>query len=103
MRSRTPLRIAFVTETYPPEINGVSLSVARVIEGLSARGYDIQLVRPRQSCDKDRTVKHRYDEVLVPGVPMPRYPGLKVGLPVKGALREIWSKRRPDLVHIVTE
>ncbi len=32
--TRRPLRIALVTETYPPEVNGVALTVARVAEGL---------------------------------------------------------------------
>ena len=46
--ARRSLRIAVVTETYPPEVNGVSLTIARFVEGLRRRGHDIQLVRPRQ-------------------------------------------------------
>ena len=48
-RARRTLRIAVVTETYPPEINGVALSAARFVEGLRTRDHDIMLVRPRQS------------------------------------------------------
>jgi len=95
------LRIAFVTETYPPEINGVSLSVARFIEGLRRRNHDIQLIRPRQT-RADRAGEGM-EEVLMRGLPIPRYPGLKMGLPAKRALTEMWSVARPDLVHIVTE
>jgi hypothetical protein len=43
-----PLRIALVTETYAPEINGVAQTLAHVAEGLRARGHDLQLLRPRQ-------------------------------------------------------
>ena len=46
--TRRTLRVAFVTESYPPEINGVANTVERVVEGLHARRHDIQLVRPRQ-------------------------------------------------------
>ena len=46
---RRSLRIAVVTETYPPEVNGVATTAARFVEGLRARGHQIQLVRPRQS------------------------------------------------------
>ena len=46
--ARRSLRIAAVTETYPPEINGVAVSAARFIEGLRRREHQIQLVRPRQ-------------------------------------------------------
>ena len=41
-------RVAMVTETYPPEVNGVAMSMARLVEGLHERHHDVQLVRPRQ-------------------------------------------------------
>jgi glycosyltransferase involved in cell wall biosynthesis len=37
------------------------------------------------------------------GLPIPRYPQLKMGLPSKRALIRLWSAQRPDVVHIVTE
>ena len=98
-----PLRIAFVTETYPPEINGVSLSSERFIRGLVTRRHAIQLVRPRQHADECGVAQAAFEEMLVPGLPIPRYPGLRMGLPAKRALIESWSRRRPDLVHVVTE
>ena len=98
-----PLRIAFVTETYPPEVNGVSMTVARVVEGMRARGHRVQLVRLRQST-ADTPVQNRvYDEVLLRGLPIPRYPDLKMGLPQTGALLDLWRANRPDLMHIATE
>jgi glycosyltransferase involved in cell wall biosynthesis len=93
------LRLAIVTETYPPEINGVALTIARFVEGLRGRGHDVQLVRPRQA--KSDTPDNQ--EVLMRGLPIPRYPHLKMGLPAKNALIKLWSHQRPDVVHIVTE
>lgn len=100
------LRLAVVTETYPPEVNGVAMTIARLVEGLRARNHSIQLVRPRQ--DKTETTGAAdsdtgFHEVLMRGLPIPRYPHLKMGVPSKKALVELWSLRRPDLVHIVTE
>ncbi len=100
------LRLAVVTETYPPEVNGVAMTIARLVEGLRARNHSIQLVRPRQ--DKSETTgaadsESGFHEVLMRGLPIPRYPHLKMGVPSKQALVELWSLRRPDLVHIVTE
>ena len=97
------LRIAFVTETYPPEVNGVSMTVARVVEGMRARGHRVQLVRLRQSTTDTPVHIGAYDEVLLRGLPIPRYPELKMGLPHTGALRDLWAAQRPDLVHIATE
>jgi glycosyltransferase involved in cell wall biosynthesis len=100
---RRSLRIAFVTETYPPEVNGVALSVARIVEGLRARNHEIQLVRPRQDPAEVADGDERFREVLMRGMPIPRYPNLKMGLPSKKALVDLWALRRPDVVHIATE
>ena len=41
--------------------------------------------------------------MLLRGLPIPRYPQLKMGLPSKRALLRHWSSHRPDVVHLVTE
>jgi glycosyltransferase involved in cell wall biosynthesis len=97
------LRIAVVTETYPPEVNGVALTIARMVEGLHERNHDLQLVRPRQTRDDDADHGPRFHEVLMRGLPIPRYPHLKMGLPAKRALVRLWSRYRPDIVHVATE
>jgi glycosyltransferase involved in cell wall biosynthesis len=99
LAARRSLRIAVVTETWPPEVNGVAKSAARFVEALRSRGHDIQLVRPRQgSGDRGGA-----EEVLMRGMTIPRYPDLRMGLPAKAALVRLWSFRRADVVHIVTE
>jgi len=101
--SRRSLRLAVVSETYPPEINGVALSLHRFVEGLRKRHHDIQLIRPRQVAAEQPANGQGFAEVLTGGVPIPRYPNLKMGLPAKRALIKQWTLRRPDIVHIVTE
>jgi glycosyltransferase involved in cell wall biosynthesis len=101
------LRIAMVTETYPPEVNGVARTMMEMVEGLRARGHAIQLVRPRQhAADRpllNGTEAGSLNEVLSRGLAIPRYPQLKMGLPAKGALIERWRDFRPHLVHVATE
>lgn len=97
------LRLAIVTETYPPEVNGVALSLSRFVEGLSELNHEIQLVRPRQESDSKRDLDNGIEEVLTTGLPIPKYPNLKMGLPAKKRLVGQWTTHRPDLVHIVTE
>ena len=97
------LRIAVVTETYPPEVNGVALTVSRFIEGLRKRNHDIHLLRPRQSQMESADDSPNFREVLMRGLPIPRYPGLKMGLPARRSIERLWTLHRPDLVHIVTE
>jgi glycosyltransferase involved in cell wall biosynthesis len=93
------LAIDFVTETFPPEINGVAMTVGRMVAGLRERGHRIAVVRPRQG-DEDIGSA---DEIAVPGLPLPGYPGLRFGLPAGRRLMRLWRQRRPDLVHVVTE
>lgn len=100
---RRPLRIAVVTETWPPEVNGVATTMARVVDGLHARNHDLQLVRPRQGDTDSARHAGRFEEVLVRGLPIPRYPHLRMGLPSTRTLASLWKQRRPDIVHIVTE
>jgi glycosyltransferase involved in cell wall biosynthesis len=99
MDGSPPLRVVLVTETYPPEVNGVALTLARLVGGLRERGHQVQLIRPRQG----RQDEDSPDELLVPGLPIPGYPGLRFGLPVHRKLRARWSSERPDIVHVATE
>jgi glycosyltransferase involved in cell wall biosynthesis len=96
------LRIAVVTETFPPEVNGVAMTLGRIVEGLLQRGHAVQIVRPRQTRE-DFEPRAGLDQVLSKGIPVPSYGELRFGLPSKGRLTKLWSEQRPDIVHVVTE
>jgi len=95
--------IALVTETYPPEVNGVAFTLQRLADGLIARGHTVQLVRPRRGSDESSHRPNRLQELLVPGVPLPFYRGLHLGLPARRRLLSAWRAARPDIVHVATE
>ena len=97
------LRIAMVSETYPPEVNGVARTVMLMVQGLRKRGHEIQVVRPRQGPGDLALVEEGYRELLRPGFRIPRYPQLRMGLPSTRALRQAWEREMPDIVHIATE
>jgi glycosyltransferase involved in cell wall biosynthesis len=100
---RPQLRIAMVTETYPPEVNGVAMTLGRLVNGLQVRNHQIQLIRPRQHADDQPHPTASFSEHLQRSIALPRYEGLKVGLPAKAALTRLWTKQRPDVVQIATE
>jgi glycosyltransferase involved in cell wall biosynthesis len=105
-RSQPALRIAVVTETYPPEINGVARTVGLMVDELLARGHQIELIRPRQASDGGRspaTNLNGFEERLTIGFPIPKYPELQLGITRIGRLIKAWHERRPDVVHVVTE
>ena len=96
------MRIAIVTETWPPEINGVALTVQSLATDLAALGHSIEVVRPRQDDDAAASVAG-LDHFPVPGAALPRYPGLRFGFPAHRRLHRRWSARRPDVLYVATE
>ncbi|HMV63752.1 MAG TPA: glycosyltransferase family 1 protein [Rhodocyclaceae bacterium] len=104
---QTSLRVAVVTETYPPEINGVAMTTGRMVDGLVTAGHRVDLIRPRQAheggvvLDADGT--DGVEEMLSRGIPIPRYANLQLGLPARKVLLRRWSVQRPDVVQVVTE
>lgn len=97
------LRIAVVTETYPPEINGVAMTLGRLVDGLQVRNHQVQLIRPRQHIGDQPQPTATLSEHLQRGIALPRSRGLRMGLPGKAALTKLWTLQRPDVVQIATE
>src|SRR4029450_4227916 len=98
-----PLRIAFVTETFPPEIGGAAMCAGRFVEALLARGHRVQLVRPRQPAEREDARTPGLETLLVRGMPVPVHGGLQLGLPAGRRLLRAWTAQRPDVVHLVSE
>jgi glycosyltransferase involved in cell wall biosynthesis len=97
------VNIAIVTETFPPEVNGVSMTFGVIARELGRRGHTVTVYRPRRDDLPGGTVEPEFRQVGLPGVPIPGYPQLRLGLPAAGRLRRLWREERPDLVHVVTE
>lgn len=93
------MRIAYVTETYPPELNGVSLTVERAVRHLRQR-HAVELVRPRQ---RGEAARDSAQELRTTGCPIPMYPQLRMGLVAAGSLRRRFQRTQPQLVHVATE
>lgn len=90
--------ISLVTETFDPDINGVATTLKQIHSALLLSGHRVQLVCPKG--DKAREL----DDLLeVPGLALPFYTDVRLGLPVGRRLKRRWQTERPDLVHIATE
>ena len=92
------LDVALVTETYPPEVNGVSMTLKRVVDGCRALGHRVTVIRPRQASSRPVA-----DEWSHPGFPLPGYRGLQMGYPRRAVLQARWRIAPPDVVHVATE
>ncbi|MGE0031758.1 MAG: glycosyltransferase family 4 protein [Steroidobacteraceae bacterium] len=97
------MKIAIVTETYPPEVNGVALTVHSLVSQMAADGHDLLLVRPRQPGVSAMPLARPVSELLVAGAALPKYPGLRFGFPAGRLLNRHFGARRPDAVYVATE
>ncbi len=95
--------VAVVTETFPPEINGVSKTIGKMVNALLERGYRIQLFRPRQKSEPGVIDHENLKVVALPGLNIPFYRELRFGLPMVRTLKRYWREERPDVVQVVTE
>src|SRR3954471_3249501 len=92
------MRVSLVTETYFPQVNGVSRTLGELVRHLTERGDQVQLVHPDYGESVDREHVH-----LVRSVNLPFYKELYLPLPPFGPVCRAIDAFRPDLVHIATE
>lgn len=102
--SNSPLNIEVITETYPPEINGVAHTISMLVNGLRKSHHSVNVIRPRQPSDRVLPVAGTsVKDILVNSFPIPLYNELRMGFPAKKMLIRRWINKKPDIVHIATE
>lgn len=97
----TPLHIALISETFTPPSPGPTSTLARLCAGLSERGHQLQLVRPRQAADRQRSNDAQL--VLTHGWPLPWHPSVQWSPDTRQQLLTAWRQQRPDVLYIATE
>jgi phosphatidylinositol alpha 1,6-mannosyltransferase len=94
------VRIAYVTESFPPDVNGVAHTAVRVAEHLLNRGHDPLVIAPEPASGVERPDRaFDFRVVRVPSVAVPVYPGFRVGLPGP-RVRQAIAAHDADLVHV---
>jgi glycosyltransferase involved in cell wall biosynthesis len=106
-------RLLVCTDTYPPQVNGVSVVTSLSVEGLIRRGWDCAVVAPRFPKHLDAGVFAAaptsdgpvIGEVLttIPSVPLYFYPDIRLCLPSPWRVRRAVVEFKPDLIHCATE
>jgi glycosyltransferase involved in cell wall biosynthesis len=99
--------ITIVSETFPPEVNGVANTLRYLCEELVRRGHYVSVVRPGQKQEDSagfEAAPHLCHQALrVTGLPIPGYSDLRFGIPAPGRLARLWRKQRPDAVYVATQ
>jgi len=91
------MKIALVTESFLPQINGVTNSVLRVLEYLSEQGHEALIIAPESTNGPSEYAGFRVKRV--PSLSMKAF--IPVGLPQR-ALEPLLEGFNPDLIHLAS-
>ena len=92
------MRVSLVTETYFPQVNGVSRTLGQLVRSLTGRGDLVQLIHPDYGVAAVGENVH-----LVRSISLPFYKELHLPMPPFGAVHRAIDGFRPEIVHIATE
>ena len=102
--------VVYYTDTYPPQVNGVSVVTALAVSGLRERGWRVAVVAPRYPANPATGVRHFVNDfgtadlhVDLPSVPFPPYPDIRLAAPSYPAIARTLAEFRPSVVHCATE
>jgi glycosyltransferase involved in cell wall biosynthesis len=92
------MRLTLITETYAPQVNGVSRTLGQLVRHLLAAGDSVQVVHPDYGQAHDEAA-----HINVRSIALPWYKDVRVPLPPFGSTLRKIDEFRPDIVHIATE
>lgn len=92
------MRITLVTDTFLPEINGVTTVLSNMRRGLLERGHQVQLVAPAYPASGEKAGILR-----VPSIPCPAYSAVRLSWPWGRGLARAMDGFDPHVVHVATE
>jgi phosphatidylinositol alpha 1,6-mannosyltransferase len=94
------MRIAIITESFPPDVNGVAHCVVRVAENLVRKGHHPLVIAP-ESSSAVADDEFPYPVERVPSVPLPGYPTFRLGLPTPRTRKAI-VRHGTEVVHLAS-
>ncbi len=92
------MRVTLVTETYAPQVNGVSRTLGQLVRVLREAGDQVQLVTPEY-----RGTRAVPPSIAVPSCHPPFYPELYLPVPPFARVLSRIEEFGPEIVHIATE
>lgn len=103
-----PPRLLICTDTYPPQVNGVSVVTALSVSGLRERGWEVSVVAPRYPAPRSHAFPPESSAgsggtTAIPSAPLPGYPDIRLALPAERPIASLIREFRPHLVHSPTE
>ncbi|MDG9727942.1 glycosyltransferase family 4 protein [Streptomyces sp. DH41] len=95
------MRVVIVTESFPPDVNGVAHCTLQTARHLVDRGHDCVVVAPATAPGNAADAAAPCPLVRTPSLPLPGYPQVRVALPSRRVAAVI-AEHRADLVHLAS-
>jgi len=93
------MRVVIVTESFPPDVNGVAHCTLQTARHLAARGHQPLVIAPAAASSTPSSTGSPCPVVRVPSLPLPGYPQVRVALPGR-RLAAALTGHRAELVHL---
>lgn len=94
------VKVALLAESFLPHMNGVTHSLLQVLRHLERRGHEALVVAPRSGPIEQPL--HGASTVLLPSVPLPSYPDVRVVLSGVHRLAAIMRGQGVDVLHLAS-
>jgi phosphatidylinositol alpha 1,6-mannosyltransferase len=103
-----PMRVLFCTDTYPPQVNGVSVVTSLSVAGLVARGWECAVAAPKYPAEETDVFTEdmrngKYELLSIPSLPFPYYRDIRLSAPAYFSVLQLARRFKPDLIHSETE
>ncbi|MFC9609692.1 glycosyltransferase family 4 protein [Streptomyces sp. NPDC056938] len=95
------MRVVIVTESFPPDINGVAHCALQTARHLAARGHDPLVIAPATAPGPDTDTDAPCSVIRVPSLPLPGYPQVRVALPSRRVAAAV-AAHGAELVHLAS-
>ncbi len=90
------MRVALISETFLPSVNGITTTLCRMLDHLAAHRHDALVIAPHDAPPSYAG----FSIVSLPSVPLPFYPEVKVTPPRWNIAAQL-RRFGPDVVHVV--
>ncbi|MFI6340393.1 glycosyltransferase family 4 protein [Streptomyces sp. NPDC050535] len=95
------MRVVIVTESFPPDVNGVAHCALQTARHLVDRGHVPLVVAPATAAGSGPDATAPCPVVRIPSIPLPGYPQVRVALPSRRVAAAI-TEHRADIVHLAS-
>src|SRR3954470_4453819 len=96
------MKVMIVSDTFPPDINGVARTLQTLARGLAERGHEVTVITT-SGASRETNAKHRVNVEAIAALPVPGYDGIRIGMASRRYFARRIAETRPDAIYVAVE